>query len=190
MTFDGKLLWLCDTSAGEALALSPADGTEAHRARLPAGELRNLGRLKDGRVAVSLRPAGEENDALWAFSPEEESSWVRVAGKQWQQRTAGGWICHDFWGGPTVLLQRPEHPLHHDVENGVAPFGHETTGVVFDGKHLWALDNGTKRLCVIEKVASAGEIPVDYSKLSYKGSGHTQDSFPAGVQGPKLLADR
>lgn len=32
-----------------------------------------------------------------------------------------------------------------------APFGEDTTGLAWDGEHLWALDNREKRVCMIER---------------------------------------
>ncbi len=54
-----------------------------------------------------------------------------------------------------LILNDPSRPMAL-IDWAGAPFGHDTSGLAWDGKSLWALDNENNRICVIEK---AGSVP-------------------------------
>ena len=41
---------------------------------------------------------------------------------------------------------------------GEKPFGDSATGIVWDGRNLWALDAGEKRICIIEKTETGKQL--------------------------------
>ncbi len=62
--------------------------------------------------------------------------------------TGDGVWHQEFWV-PYLIKSGPDGKL---LDWGEKPFGDPTSGIAWDGEHLWALDDGAqKRICVIEK---------------------------------------
>ncbi len=146
LTAGGGRLWMYDNTTGEAVGVSPADGKELTRVKLPS-DVRRIG-WKDGRLAVVRVKQFVEND--WDI---EETVLLDVGGDTTPQAAPGArrgrWHLKDFEGGPPVLTRGGP-----DADWGEAPFGLHTAGVTTDGEHLWVLDSQRDRLCLIEKTES------------------------------------
>jgi len=52
-----------------------------------------------------------------------------------------------------LILNDPNRPMTL-IDWAGAPFGHNTSGLAWDAKHLWALDAANHRICMIEKSES------------------------------------
>jgi len=67
---------------------------------------------------------------------------------------ADGDVWHvDFWA-PAIIKSDLNGRL---LDWGEKPFDGRCEGLAWDGKHLWALDNAGKRICVIEKADNGAE---------------------------------
>ena len=51
-----------------------------------------------------------------------------------------------------LLIRSDPNEAERLLDWAGAPFGEDTTGLAWDGDHLWALDNKEKRICMIERV--------------------------------------
>ncbi len=63
---------------------------------------------------------------------------------------APGGVWHVDAFAPAIIKTSLDGKL---LEFGEKPFGESTTGIAHDGENLWALDNGAKRICVIERAS-------------------------------------
>lgn len=151
----GERLWFYDEAAGEAVGVSPDDGSEVTRVKLPA-HVRNIG-WQDGRLAVVRVVEFVEND--WDV---EGVVLMDVDGneppREATRRTWRGspWRINDFYGGAPVLEKGGPGP-----DWGEAPFCRDTTGIAWDGKSLWALDGKQNRICLIRKTESGRTLTDD-----------------------------
>ncbi|MBM4143492.1 MAG: hypothetical protein FJ225_07885 [Lentisphaerae bacterium] len=63
---------------------------------------------------------------------------------------AGNTVWHI--DGFSPMIARSGMDAHGQLLDwGDKPFGEDTTGIAWDGRSLWVLDNGKKRICEIEK---------------------------------------
>ncbi|MHC4561399.1 MAG: DOMON domain-containing protein [Planctomycetota bacterium] len=147
LTVGGGRLWFYDKATEEAVGLSPEDGEELTRTKLPS-DVRNIA-WREGKLAVIRVKEFVEDDwdieELVLVDVDGDGSAHEAPTSEWPGTT---WHVYDFEEGPPVLRGGPHG------EWGEAPFGLHTAGVTSDGDDLWVLDSETNRLCLIAKTDS------------------------------------
>ena len=149
LTWAGRKLWAHDKTSGEVVGYSPEDGREAARVSIP-WRIKIMGQIDDELAVIRVErdTTGEETETLWIVDPAGRESLRQEPLSKWHF-SDGPWYVEDFYGGPKVVAKHGE-----PADGGEAPFGQDTTGITLAGEDLWALDNKSKRICVIEKSAS------------------------------------
>ena len=147
--WQGDTLLALQAEPQAILRIDPVDGRVTERLPLDVwGDVCAIGRLGERLCVGNLHMGGVH----LIPGPETVEQHTRPLGGSAALDLAGAdesiWHLDAF--APAIIRSVPEEG-GRTIEWGERPFGPNTTGIAWDGERLWALDNGRKRICALEK---------------------------------------
>lgn len=162
LTFDGKYIWICDSSTYKIYGLNPLNGKVKKTIEAPGFDPRGL--AWDGNLLWYID--GKEG---WIYGINLETG---ISEKILESNSSkpGGLVFdgHFLWmidnkSGKILMINRKDGMMHKSIPSPCA----DTKDLAFDGKYLWASDHNKDKLYridpengdVINFLASNGPFP-------------------------------
>ena len=144
MTWDGERLWVLDRDKNEAIAVSPEDGTELKRLKVPLegpGKIGGIG-WYDGLLAVTAGGTEHHDGPSRLYLVDTDTSKAQKVlpiDAQWgpSGSTQIGddlWIAHGCW----MVVINPKTGQHHGTSHSV--YGSWPHDLAADGEAFWHTD--------------------------------------------------